>query len=548
MIDFRTRSVLGVDIGSNAVKVVEVRRGRGQPVVVNAGFREIDIRRRRDSLPDRDATVATLRDLLYENGIKAKEAIALLQGPSAAFFRIHLPKLPAKELKNAVRWEATKQSPFPLDGALLSSQILKEVTDRDGLRKMALLACAAEERFALDQAALLKEAGLIPVGMRTAPSALWQLAKRNPQAPPDQLTVLLDLGAQVGTIAFFSGGELQFAREIATAGAAITEALTGAVVTERGKIQLDFYQAEKLKRRYGIPEEGDGSLLEEGIPSGQLRAMIRPALERLMVEIQRSFSFFADHFGETPVGRILLSGGTARLKNLAPFLAERLGVKVEPLNPFASVGVDPSLRREGLPEVAPRFAIPVGLTLERTSRLDLLPSPLTFERRMAQIKVGVRAFLFVLSFLVIFSYALERGRIASYQRALRQKQEALVSLKPHLEAMQQLQVERARLLPQLQAYEALLKTAIPWPGLLKELSLLTPNAITLEELSPGPDGHLRLKGLSFTQGEAAEMVLARYLSDLRGSPFFKEVDLVTTAEKEGYAARAVGFEVALTVK
>ncbi|MBI3989581.1 MAG: type IV pilus assembly protein PilM [candidate division NC10 bacterium] len=547
MINFRKRSILGVDIGSNAVKVVEVRRGRDQPVVMNAGFREIDIRKRRDGLPDREATMATLRDLLYENGIKTKEAIALLQGPSTAFFRIHLPKLPAKELKSAVRWEVTKQSPFPLDGAVLSSQLFKEVTDRDGLRRMALFACAVEEQFALDQAALLKEAGLVPVGMRTAPSALWQLAKQNPPTPSDQITVLLDLGAQVGTIAFFSGGELQFAREIATAGAAITEALTGAVITERGKIQLDFYQAEKLKRQYGIPEEDEGSL-GEGIPSGQLRAMIRPALERLVVEIQRSFTYFADHFGEIPVGRVLLSGGTARLKNLAPFLTQRLGVKVELLNPFASVGLNPSLRREGLPEVATRFAIPVGLALDRTSRLDLLPSPLKFERRMAQIKVGVRAFLFVLFFSAIFSYALERGRIASYQQAFRQKQEALSSLKPHLEAMQQLQEERARLLPQLQAYEALLKTAISWPGLLKELSLLTPNAITLEELSPGQDGRLHVKGLSFTQGEAAEMVLARYLSNLRGSPFFREVDLVTTAEKEGYVARAVGFEVILTVR
>lgn len=547
MIDFRTRSVLGVDIGRSAVKVVEIRQGRGRPVVVNAGFREIDIRRR-GGLPDREATVATLRDLLDENGIKTKEAIALLQGPSTAFFRIHLPKLPAKELKNAVHWEVTKQSPFPLERAIVSSQLLKEVTDRDGLQKMALFACAAEERFALERAALLKEAGLVPVGMRTAPLALWQLAKLNPQALPDQFTVLLDLGAQVGTMAFFSGGELQFARDIGTAGAAITEALTGAVITEQGRIQLDFHQAEQVKRRYGIPQEDDGFLREEGIPSGQLGAMIRPALERLIVEIQRSFSFFADHYGEAPIGRVLLSGGTARLKNLAPLLTQRLGVRVEPLNPFAFVELDPSLRREGLPEVAPRFAIPVGLALERTSHLDLLPPPLTFERRMARVKVGVRAFLVALSFSVIFSYALEWGKIASYQRTIRQKQEAITGLKPYLDTMQQLKEERARLLPQLQAYEALLKTAVPWPGLLKELSRLTPNTITLEELSPGPDGHLRLKGLSFTQGEAAEMILARYLSDLRGSPFFKEVDLVATAAKEGYTVRAVTFEVALTVK
>jgi len=544
----RGRSILGVDIGANAVKVVEVRHRGGRPMVVNAGFREIDIRRRRDGLPDREATVATLRDLLYENGIKTREAIVLLQGPSAAFFRLHLPNLPAKELKRAVRWEAARQSPFPLDQAIVSSQILKEVTDRDGLQQKAFLACAVEEPFAMERVALLKEAGLTPVGMRTAPQALWQLAGHHPQVPPDQLTVLLDLGAQMGTLAFFRRGELQFAREIATAGAAITEALTGAVATERGKIQLDLYQAEKLKRRYGVPEEDDEFLLEEGISAGQLRAMIRPALERLLLEIQRSFSFFADHYGGTSVGSVLLSGGTARLKNLAPFLAHRLGVRVEPLNPFAGVEVDPSLRREGLPEVAPRLAIPVGLALERTSPLDLLPSLLTLERRMDRVKVGARVLLVALFLSVIFTSTLERWRVASYRRLVTQQRETLLRLHPHLEVLQRLEEERARLLPELQAYEALLKQAIPWPGLLKELSLLTPSTITLEELSSGPDGHLRVKGLSFAQGEAAEMALARYLSDLRGSPFFQEVELVTLAAQEGDAGRAVGFEVALRVR
>ncbi len=543
----RSHSVLGVDIGGSAVKVVEIRRRRGRPVVVNAGFREIDIRRRRDGLPDREAMVATLRDLLYENGIKTREAVALLQGPSVAFFRMHLPNLPAKELKRALRWEAARQAPFPLEGALFRSRLLQAVTDRDGLPKTTLLACAVEEPFALEQAALLQEAGLTPVSMRTAPVALWHLARHHPQVPPDQLTVLLDLGAQVGTLAFLFGGELQFAREITTAGTALTEALTGAVVSEQGRIQLDGYQAEKLKRRCGIPED-EGVLLEEGIPAGQLKAMLRPALERLLLEIQRSFSFFADHYGEIPVGRVLLSGGTARLKNLAPFLTQRLGVPVEPLNPFAAVEVEPSLRREGLPEVAPRLAIPVGLALERTSRLDLLPAPLTLERRLARVRVGARALLGALALAVLFTALLEHGRVVSYQQLLQQQRDTLGRLHPYLEVLQRLEEERARLAPQLEAYEALLKTAIPWPGLLKELSWLTPSTITLEELAQESEGALRLKGVSFDEGEPPELVLARYLSALQASPFFQEVELRTLAEQEGYAGRAVGFEVSLRVK
>ena len=545
----RGRSILGADIGANAVKVVEVRPAkRGRPIVTNLGFQEIDIRRRRDGLPDREATLATLRDLLAEHEIKTKEAVVLLEGPSAAFLRLHLPRMPEKELQNAIRWEASKQVAFPIQAAVLSHWILEEIVDRDGLPKLAILAALVEEKAALEQTALLKEAGLIPIGMTLAPFALWQLVRLDPDAAQAKLTVLLDLGAQASTIAFFQKGRLQFAREVATAGAAITEALTAAVTTERGRIQLDLYQAEKLKRKYGIPEEEDSRPLEEGITLGQLKAMMRPALERLALEVQRSFSYFAERFGEVSIDRVLLSGGTAQLQGLIPFLAQRLGVRVELFNPFAHVVLSPTLSRDGLPEIASRFATALGLALERVPRLNLLPASLKLERRLSRAKVGARVLLLILGLLLASAYAVEKIRASSYQRAFLKRQEAVTSLKPLLETLRQLKEEETKLKPKLEAYEVVLRRELPWPALLKELSHVTPRAVSLEELTSQPDGRLRIKGLSFPDGEGAEGMLARYLSALAGSPFFHEVNLVATAEREGYATRALDFEITLAVK
>lgn len=542
------RSILGVDIGANAVKVVEVRPAkRGKPIVVNLGFQEIDIRRRRDGLPDREATLATLRDLLTEHEIKTKEAVVLLQGPSTAFLRLHLPRIPEKELQNAIRWEALKQVAFPIQGAVLSHQILEEIVDRDGLPKLAVLVAIADEKTALDQASLLKEAGLTPIGMILAPFALWQLIKLDPDAALAKLTVLLDLGAQVSTIAFFQKGRLQFAREVATAGAAITEALTAAVTTDRGRIQLDLYQAEKLKRKYGIPEE-ESRPLEEGISLGQLKAMMRPVLERLALEVQRSFTYFAERFGEVPIDRVLLSGGTAQLQGLIPFLAQRLGVRVELFNPFAYVELSPALSRNGREEVASRFATALGLALERVPRFNLLPASLKLERRLGRVKMGVHVLLLGLLLASAYWYAVEKSRVSSYQWALLKEQEAVASLRPLLETLRQLKEEEARLQPKLEAYKIVLRQGIPWPLLLKELSHLTSKAIALEELISQADGRLRIKGASFPDGEGAEGTLARYLSALAGSPFFHEVNLVATAEREGYTTRALEFEIVLSVK
>ncbi|MFN3477547.1 MAG: PilN domain-containing protein, partial [Candidatus Methylomirabilales bacterium] len=173
---------------------------------------------------------------------------------------------------------------------------------------------------------------------------------------------------------------------------------------------------------------------------------------------------------------------------------------------------------------------------------------LTLERRLGQVKRGVYVSLLILGLLLAALYARENIRVSSSEKALRTAQKAVTSLRPFLETLRQLKEEEARLQPKLEAFKIVLRQGIPWPQLLKELSRVTPKAIALEELISQTGGRLRLKGLSFPDGVGAEGTLARYLSALASSPFFHEVNLVATAEREGYATRALEFEIALTVK
>jgi len=530
--------VVAIDIGSSAVKLIEVRGKR----VTAAGVHEIGVRLDEDLAP-RDATIATIRDLLAACGIRARKALGIVQGPSTALLRLTLPRMPAKELRQAVRWEAQKSLPFPLEGALLAHHVAGEILDRDGVKKLTVLLAAVEGQHATEAVGILRAAGLDPVGLTVVPAALACLVQQGPAAADaGKVWALLDIGQQVSHLLFFHGRELQLAREIGIAGQAITEAMMAAVMVQGRRVQLDANQAERLKRENGIPTVEKAKEQADGIPPAHLGAMIRPALERLSVDIQRSFAFHQERVGGPPPSRIALSGGTARLQNLVSFLSSRLGIEAEILNPFAGLDVVGALRGDEVTEEAPRLAVATGLALDRARTLDLLPPHVVAARRAARTRMGIRAATVATVLVTAAVYGGSWWTRTATERALTTRRASLHSLQRALEALQRLQAERDALAPRLRAYDALLAGSALWHGLLKELSHLTPRAITLNEMAATPDGKLKIKGIAFENGRAAEMILADYLAKLDASPFFPGVDLAGTREREDFDARALDFE------
>ncbi len=534
----RGAGVVAVDIGSSAVKLIEVRGGQ----VVAAGVREIAVRLG-EGLPPRDATVATIRDLLAETGVSARKAVGIVQGPATAFVHLTLPRMPAKELHQAVRWEAQKALPFPIESAILAHHIVGEAVDRDGVTKLAVLLAAVEAQFAAEAVGILRAAGLEPAGLTVVPAALARLIQHGPPVTePGQVWALLDIGAQASHLVFFRGTELLLAREIGTGGRAITEAMTSAVMVEGRRMQLDADQAERLKREFGIPAPAEADRQAEGIPLAQIGAMIRPALDRLAVEFQRSFAYYQERVGGPPVTRVILSGGTAQLRNLLPFLAERLGIEIEILNPFARLDLTERLGEE-FAEAAPRLAVAAGLALDRAQTLNLLPPEIAAARRAAWARLGIRAGLTAAALVVAGTYGMAWWARTETEHVLAARRATLADLQPALEVAKRLQARRDTLAPLLRAYDAVLRGGTPWHGILKELSNVTPRAVTLNELAATPEGRLKIKGMVFASGASPEMGLAEYLGKLETSPFFTGLDLIGTREREDFDARALDFEV-----
>jgi type IV pilus assembly protein PilM len=531
--------VVAVDIGSSAVKLVAMRGG----TVVAAGLREVAARLG-EGLSPHDATLAAIRDLLAELRVTSRRAVGIVQGPSTATLRLTLPRMPSKELQQAVRWEAQKVLPFPLDGAILAHQVVGEVVGRDGAAKLAVLVGAVTGERAAEAVEILRAAGLEPAGLTVVPAALAGLIRHGGAGgAPNQVWALMDLGAQASHLIFFSGTKLQLAREIGVGGRAITEAMTAAVMVQGHRVQLDAGRAEHLKRELGIPSAEATGQPADGIPLLQLGIMMRTALDRLVVEIQRSFAYYQEQVGGTPVSWLRLSGGTAQLRDLSPFLGERLGIDVEILESAARLDLAKRLSRKKFAGVAPRFAVAAGLALDRGRSLDLLPPHLAATRRAVRARLGIRAAVVTATLAVAGAYGLAWQARVEHERAVADRRAALATLQPALAILQRIQGEQNLLIPRLRAYDALTLGGALWCGILKDLSNLTPRAVTLNELAATPEGNLKIKGIVFANGTMAEMVLADYLGKLDSSPFFSGINLVGTREREDFDVRALDFEV-----
>jgi type IV pilus assembly protein PilM len=83
----------------------------------------------------------------------------------------------------------------------------------------------------------------------------------------------------------------------------------------------------------------------------------------IFTEVRRSLDYYQTRSRGQTISKVVLSGGTAKLRNLPPFLSEELGLPVELANPFATFKTEAAVQKEYLNEIAPMMAVAVGLAL-----------------------------------------------------------------------------------------------------------------------------------------------------------------------------------------
>jgi type IV pilus assembly protein PilM len=340
----RKVATFGLDIGSSAIKVVELEAGKGGHAIKAFGSMGLP----RDAIVDgairQPAVVAeAIRDCVQKAGIDGTAAAISTSGRDSIVKRVPLPKVTAKELADAIQLEAEHHIPFAIDEVFIDYQVMGESANA-----LSVLLVATKKVKVLEYAAVVEEAGLEPVVVDLDGFAIENQYELARPADGGEAVALIDIGAAVMKTNVVRGGVCMFARDIPFGGNNYTDAIA---------------------QRLGVPTE-KAEAAKQGHEVGVNWDDMVPALEAvsrdLSLEVQRTFDYFASTAESERIGKIVLSGGCAKLTGIQDFLASSWGVPVEIARPFAGLERTPGqFSEEELAEVGPLFAVAVGLALRR---------------------------------------------------------------------------------------------------------------------------------------------------------------------------------------
>ncbi|WP_019550799.1 type IV pilus assembly protein PilM [Thermus scotoductus] len=362
---------LGLEIGAANLKLVELS---GNPPALRAlatrptppGMLVEGV------IAEPQALAQELKELLAEARTKKRYVVTAVPNPSVILRTLQVPKMPLKEMEEAVRWEAERYIPFPIDEVVLDFAPLDPLAEVADGEQVEVMVGAARQEAVASLLEALRGAGLTPIILDVKPFAGLYPLEAQLSSDPEGVSVAVEIGAESTSLVLLKGDRPLAVRILTLSGKDFTEAI--------GKsFGLDFLTAEEVKRTYGlaaIPTEDEELLLDfdaerERYSPAKIYDAIRPILVELTQEIRRSLEFFRVQLGDIQPKVGYLYGGGSRLRGLSTLLTDTLGVNFTVPDPWQGIQVDP--RRfdlDKIKEMGPEFLVPVGLALRGVMPLD----------------------------------------------------------------------------------------------------------------------------------------------------------------------------------
>ena len=338
----KRRKSFGLDIGTSVVKAVQLQHVKGGWTLTALGSVTLPADVIAEGVIKDPPTVAdAIREAVARAGVTSRKAVIAVAGRDLITKKVQLPEVPPKELRDAVQLEAEHHIPFAVDEVFLDYHVLSR---HHGI--MDLIVVAVKKSKVIEYVGVVEEAGLEPVVVDVDGFALGNQFEVNQAKDSGEAVALIDMGASVMKTNVVRKGASIFARDIPFGGNQYTQAIAD-------RLHTTFERAERAKLRETTDIAWD--------------AMV-PAFEAvshgLSLEVQRSFDYFGSTSDSERIGRIVMSGGAARLPGITEYLSSAWGIPVEVARPLERIEVGPELAEEAN-AAGPALAVGVGLALRR---------------------------------------------------------------------------------------------------------------------------------------------------------------------------------------
>jgi type IV pilus assembly protein PilM len=346
----KKKAIVGVDIGSSAVKAVELKaggKGGSEYQLVNIGLEPLPPEAIVDgAIMDSGSVIDAIQRLFSASKIKTSDVATSVSGNAVIVKKISLPQMSNEELAESIHWEAEQYIPFDIQDVSIDYEVIEG--GGSGGNMDVLLVAVKKDKIS-DYTSAITQAGKTPSMVDVDVFALQNCYEINYGSDPGRVIALLNVGASIMNINIIKGGTSIFNRDIAVGGNQYTDAI-------QKDLNLSFEQAESLKKGGRV----------EGAAVENLHPILQAVSENIALEIQKTFDFFKATSSEDRIDRIFLSGGTSKVHGLRDLLAERFDAGVEIMNPFNNVTYNPrDFDPDFINEIGPQAAIAVGLAVRK---------------------------------------------------------------------------------------------------------------------------------------------------------------------------------------
>lgn len=350
----RRREPIGLDISDLSLKLVALS---GTPPNISlAAYAEAKIPQDvlvGDNIKNPEGLAEIIRAALKRpqfGRITSREVVASIPETKSFVRVIQVPVMTALEAREAIPFEAEAYIPLPINQVYLDWVILSSLEPGTPggpeAGKMTVLLTASPKDYIDRYVKVIKAVGLEPLALEVESQATARSLV--PLLEFNETVLIMDLGGTRTSLTIFDRGVLEFTSSVAVAGNAFTESLARA-------LSLDLEQAEELKRKVGLDEAQD----ERGV---EVRNVLLPQINNLVEEIKNTIRFYEEHAGPAAkISRILLSGGSSKLRNLPDFLQAALNLPQEPGHELRSItGLKIELGNPWLNVASPQAALPMS--------------------------------------------------------------------------------------------------------------------------------------------------------------------------------------------
>jgi len=350
--DQRSASVVGIDVGSSAIKVVQMRREKGKAILETYGaialgpYGGVEIGRA-TNLPV-DKITEALKDVMREANVNAIDTALSIPYSASLVSVVRVPEIGEKQLAQMMPIEARKYIPVPIAEVMLDWFIVPEERQTgvdqamEGPKKMSVLLVAIHNDTITKYKSIVEGASLSSSFYEIEVFSSVRASLDHGIAP----VAVLDVGAGATKLYIVERGIVRESHIINRGSQDITLAISGS-------LNLTVGQAEEVKRVKGLSDPSQPELIKS----------IELTLQYITTEVNRILTAYQSR-AQVSIGKVVCVGGGSIMKGFKEFAAKKLDCEVVLADPFGKTET-PAFLADVLKEAGPEFSVAVGLALRR---------------------------------------------------------------------------------------------------------------------------------------------------------------------------------------